>query len=458
MFSTIQLVKSSQTSLYLQLANGLARFIENGQLCPGTRLPSIRSLARELKINRDTVVSAYKVLEQRGLTYGQTGSGTYVSTLSVSITLNPAPMDFFSLTNKNLINFATTALPTDHCPIEVLESISSNLILKEGWETFYDKDGKKHQLLLQEVCDYLKYHGLQSTPSQIRIVEDITQILQSLPKFTIRPGICIESPCKNFSIFQQYGFKPFEVPLDPDGMNMVILEEILKHQNIQYIYVMPYLQNPTGVCYSYQKKLQIIALAKKYNVYIIEEDSYSDLLGNDLAYLPIYTSCKNNHVIYIKNFSLLYLPKLLYSFVIFPNSLKNIKTNHLPHCFVDSLFYQYLHQGTWKQSKAFLIDHYNIKYQKLLLLMDTYLAPYVSYVSSWGGIYMWVTINSPYITVKALCDALLTRHVLVSPGALFYSNKIDCPYIRISISQVNIHQIEKGVKEMACLLHQKRLP
>lgn len=453
MFSTMQLVKSSQTPLYLQLANGLAGFIENGQLLPGTRLPSIRSLARELKINRDTVVSAYKILEQRGLTYGQTGSGTYVSTLSTSGPVDSSPIESFSLTNKNLINFATTALPTDHCPIETIESISSDLILKEGWGTFYDCNGKKHQLLLQEVCTYFKQYGLQSIPSQIHIVKDISKVLESLPKLTNRPGICIESPCKNPSIFQQYGFKSFEVPLESDGMNMTILEELLKNQHIQYIYVMPYLQNPTGICYSHEKKLQLIALAKKYNLYIIEEDTYSDLLVKDLAYLPIYASCKNNHVIYIKNFSLLYLPKLLYSFVIFPNPLQNTKTNHLPHYFIDSIFYQYLRQGRWKQSQSVLRNYYKVKYEKLLGLIDTYLAPHVSYTSCWGGIYIWLAIHSPSITVEALCDSLLAHHVLVSPGTLFYSDKMSHPYIRLSIAQVSISQMERGIKAMTSFLH-----
>lgn len=452
MFNTIQLVKASQTPLYLQLSNGLAQFIENGQLTSGTKLPSIRSLAKELKINRDTVVSAYKVLEQKGLTYGQTGRGTYVSPLPVPSTLTHSVLEPFSLTNKNLINFSTTSIPTDYCPIEIFEGIASNILLEEKWDSFYDYDGTKYQLLLEEVCKYFRQHSILSTPNQIRIVENIFQLIQALPKFTNKSGICVESPCKNISIFRKYGLKPFEVPLEIDGMNMDILEGYLKTQKIQYIYITPYLQNPTGICYSAQKKHQLITLAKQYNVYIIEEDTYSDLLLEDLTYLPIHSQVSNNHVIYIKNFSRLYLPKLSYSFVILPYSLININIASHPYNFTDSLFYHYLHNNMWQTNKEFLRGHYNEKYRKLLYLIDYHLSPYISYTCAFGGIYIWLTLDTPYITVEDLCDKLVANHVLVSPGSLFYTHTSIPPCIRISMAKLNMTHLERGVKIIASIL------
>ena len=458
MFSTLQLVKASQTPLYLQLANGLGHFIENGQLCSGTKLPSIRFLAKELKINRDTVVSAYKILEQRGLTYGQTGSGTYVSDVSSPTSLDPFGVESFSLENKNLVNFLTTTLPSNHCPIEIFESLSSNLFLTEGWNAFHDKDGSKHDLLLQEVCNYFHRCGILSAPKQTRIVNNLSQLLHSLPKLANKPEICIESPCKNISIFQQYGFKTYEVPLALDGMDMDVLEDYLENKNIQYIYVTPYLQNPTGICYSDSKRQRLLALAKKYGAYIIEEDTYSDLLQKGLTYVPIYSSSTHHHVIYIKNFSELYLPKLSYLFVILPPTLANMATICLQHDFVDSLFYQYLYNGVWQQNKNFLMPLYKANYQKLLELINTYLIPYVSYSCSWGGIYIWLTLNHPYITAQDLCNALIAHHVIVSPGSLFYTERSDIHHIRMSIAQVSIPQMERGIQVMASLLHSKKLP
>lgn len=130
MFNTIQIVKSSELPLYMQLANGLAGFIEEGQLSPGTKLPSIRSLARELGINRDTVVSAYKVLENKNLTYGQPGRGTYVKT---------SALEPFSFDYKDLVNFSSTTLRTNHC---------------------------SYDALIKEICHYFSYHSILCRPSK----------------------------------------------------------------------------------------------------------------------------------------------------------------------------------------------------------------------------------------------------------------------------------------------------
>ena len=458
MFSTLQLVKTSQSPLYLQLANGLGVFIENGQLSPGTKLPSIRFLARELKINRDTVVSAYKILEQRGLAYGQVGSGTYVSDSSLSAPLDLLSTGDFPLKNRNLVNFSTTTLPSDHCPIEIFEGICTSLFLEEGWNAFHDKAGTKHQLLLQTVCKYFKECGIQSVPRQIYIAKDFPRLLSSLPKITTKPGICIESPCRNIAFFHQNGFKTYEVPLQSDGMNMAILESHLQNKSISYIYVTPYLQNPTGICYSAEKRKQLVVLAKKYGAYIIEEDTYSDLLQKGLTYVPIYSPPTSHHVIYIKNFSHLYLPKLPYSFVILPPALADMTPKCLSNDFLDSLFYQYLSKGVWQQSRDFLRTFYQAKYRKLLELINTHLSSYVSYHSSWGGIYIWLALQHPYISTQKLCDALLAHHVIVSPGALFYTGKSDHPYIRLSIAQLSMAQMERGIQVIASIFHNKKLP
>ena len=77
MFHAISLSKSDPTPLYIQLACELAKLIQDGVLVEGFKLPTIRSLSKQLSINRDTVVSAYKLLEQQGLVESFIGKGTY---------------------------------------------------------------------------------------------------------------------------------------------------------------------------------------------------------------------------------------------------------------------------------------------------------------------------------------------------------------------------------------------
>ena len=456
MFNTIQIIKSEQTPLYLQLANGLSKFIQNGQLSPGTKLPSIRSLAKQLKINRDTVVSAYNLLEQRGLAYGQTGRGTFVSPSPTLSTATTPTIEPFSLTHKDLINFSSISLPNDYFPISALEKMTSDLLLHSGWDAFYDYDGAKYHTLLEEICRYFKDHSIQATPNQIRMVQNIPQLIQSLPRFTGRTGICVERPSKDPSIFRQYGFETYEIPLNQDGMDIKILEQHLKTDKVQYIYVTPYLHNPTGICYSEDNKLKLLALAKTYNVYIIEVDVFSDLIIDNRRYTPLFSQSLCHNVIYVKHFSQLYLPNFHYSFIVLPNTLTQLSLMSHPYNFTDSLLNSFLHNKIWQTNKHHLMDSYSAKYVALYNLIDLHLSSYVSYTCTFGGIYIWLTLKKSHISLRDLCDELLANNILISPGSLFFTNNPDSSSFRLSIAKVTMAQIERGIQVMTSVLSSRK--
>ena len=69
----------SGVPFYRQIIRGIERAIATNRISGGERLPTIRSLAIELKINPNTIAKAYAELELTGVVVTQVGSGTYVS-------------------------------------------------------------------------------------------------------------------------------------------------------------------------------------------------------------------------------------------------------------------------------------------------------------------------------------------------------------------------------------------
>src|SRR5712691_1060662 len=76
--SFIHLDRSNGTPLYRQICDALREAIISGELAEGTRLPTERALARELEVNRTTVMNAYNELASEGLVEGHVGRGTLV--------------------------------------------------------------------------------------------------------------------------------------------------------------------------------------------------------------------------------------------------------------------------------------------------------------------------------------------------------------------------------------------
>ena len=69
----------SSVPLYEQLEENIISLISAGALAPDDQLPSVRSLARDLGINPNTVQKAYSHLEERGIIYQAAGRGSFVS-------------------------------------------------------------------------------------------------------------------------------------------------------------------------------------------------------------------------------------------------------------------------------------------------------------------------------------------------------------------------------------------
>jgi GntR family transcriptional regulator len=65
--------------IYRQIIQQIEYAVLARRLKPGDKLPTIRSLAVDLKINPNTIVKAYNELEIRGILATQVGSGTYIS-------------------------------------------------------------------------------------------------------------------------------------------------------------------------------------------------------------------------------------------------------------------------------------------------------------------------------------------------------------------------------------------
>jgi GntR family transcriptional regulator len=71
--------KSSEFPIYQQLKEQIKFYLLSGALQPGTQVPTPKDLGAYLQINRNTVIAAYKELEQEGLLMTKQGQGTYIA-------------------------------------------------------------------------------------------------------------------------------------------------------------------------------------------------------------------------------------------------------------------------------------------------------------------------------------------------------------------------------------------
>lgn len=435
MFHTVQLSKSDPTPLYIQLASEIARLIQSDVFPGGFKLPSIRGLSRQLTINRDTVVSAYKLLENQGLVESYVGKGTYV-------VLKETPQ-LPAEASKELTNIycSTLGFSKDLFPTSLCINLAHTLISEEGWGAFSDPLFRERNLLKQNACCFLEGAGIKANAAQLHVVKQYTDFLLSLFKFSSKKGICTEafSDLTYSSYLRSIGAKIHEIPINQEGLDLDKLEKQLRSGTIGYIFLSTYLQNPTGVCYSESVKIKLIELAHTYDCYIIEDGTLSDFFCGSESIRPLFNHFSKERVIYVYHFSKVYLPYLRYSFVLLPTSMIKSMPDETSCSFNEYLLRYYLQSSFLKANQKWMLDSCSEKYTKLYLGLSS-LKDKVALYSSHGGLFFW--IKPLRLSCQEVCSLFIQHNIIVSPGSLFtYSGKTD--YFRLSTPHLTLKHVDE---------------
>lgn len=436
MFCTIQLSKSNPTPLYIQLAQELSKLIKTGSMPPNTKLPTIRSLSRKLHINRDTVVSAYKLLENQGLIISYVGNGTYVSSQTFSTTASPI----------SSISCSSLSFPKNLFSNQLLQHIVHDIVSTEGWDAFADPLNREKNTIRECIACYLKSSGVEASSAHIRLVHQFSKFLLELLKFHPDHCICVEAyhDLTYTSFLRSMGIKLIEVPLTSEGMCIDTLEEILTTHPVSFIWVSPYMQNPTGITYSEKTKEKLLSLATQHNCYIIEDGTYSDFVYSDTLLKPLYTLDYTDRVIYLYHFSKLYLPCLQYSFVVLPKQLSLRIVDSIEYTFNERVLYFYLQSEAFDAIRLQLILKMHSFYTQILNTLHNYKNCIVVYEDK-GGLFFW--LKPLKLSSTETSSIFLKNHIVISPGELF-SFKSQCPYFRLSLSQLTEDTLPLVIKSI----------
>lgn len=350
---TITLDRASDLALYRQLYDNLREAILSGRLGAGTQLPATRTLADDLNVSRNTVITAYEQLMAEGYLEGKIGAGTYVTRdlpdelLQVRAeqahTLPPAGTRQASsaLLSRRGAVMATTAvtharheegprpfragLPAlDELPFKVW-----GRLLARRWRTLSPAvlsygPAAGYQPLREAIAAYLgAARGIRCRPDQVIILAGAQQAIDLAARLLLNPGdaVWLEDPgyLGARGALLAAGARLVPVPVDDQGLN---LEAGLQQEaEARMVYVSPSHQYPLGVTMSLARRLALLQWAAQANAWILEDDYDSEYryAGRPLAALQGLDS--TGRVIYIGTFSKVLFPGLRLGYMVVPPDL-----------------------------------------------------------------------------------------------------------------------------------------
>ena len=107
----------STKGIFLQIAENICRQILEGTLKAGDRVPSVRDLAADFEVNRNTVLRTYALLDETGIFENRRGVGFFVSAKAVKIIQASERKEFFAndlpefIQKVKLLKLTETDLP-----------------------------------------------------------------------------------------------------------------------------------------------------------------------------------------------------------------------------------------------------------------------------------------------------------------------------------------------------------
>jgi DNA-binding transcriptional MocR family regulator len=470
-FYKIELKHEAKEHLYVQLYKAIRKLIESGDILANEKLPPIRTYATQLKVNNITIVNAYKLLEKHDLVYKKVGSGTYVR-IEDSSENQKFDQSFKETQLPNQmgqaigINLSTTT-PSDYLfPVENFKNVLNEVLDRDKGGAFGYQDSRGYAPLRQALCKYvLLESNILTTDDSVQILSGAQQGLDVVSKALINYGdtVIVEAPTYTGAIatFKSRGARILELPLDVDGPNLIKLREYIYQYRPKLLYIMPNLQNPTGVVYSEAKKKELITICNKHQLMVLEDDYCSDLAVSKKEIKPLKAMDTDDLVIYIKSFSKAIMPGLRLGFMLTPNRLKqqvimakqstDITTSGL----TQRAFERFITQGYYETQKKVMYDTFKSRYEVAKEAISKHLSNHCEVTCFEGGLNFWLKLNY-FSSSKTLYERLKVRGVLIASGESFYASKVESPYFRISIAGVENDELAFAIKMIGIVLNEMR--
>ncbi len=511
---SIKLDRHGSEPLNRQIATVIRQAVISGSLAPGERLSATRTLAQDLGVHRNTVISAYRKLELEGFLLSTVGAGTFVSQTpplpeetdsgtrneashngSESIDSTPAPAEdgehLFSwrrlLSHPDGLDPASTGLsrigdiqvprdpilltgavpdrrqfPMDEfttCARKILSGVDPT-ILEYGSPEGYEP-------LREWIQEWLSTTGIGGIDlSRIFIVNGSQQGLDLLARLFLIPGdrVLIEEPTYSGAclILRQTGARMLGVPMDDSGLSVAAVENHLNQSNIKFLYTMPAYQNPTGICLSKKRRHALLQLARRRHLAIVEDHYDTPLYYSGEQPRSLLADEPDGTVIHLGTFSKILFPGLRLGWMIVPTelaeSLGQLKraTDLSTGLLSQRVMVEFCCSGHLGGHLKRLRRINRSRLETMLEALTRSFPDEVTWTIPTGGMTLWVKLPKT-IDVLELYRSAAYRGVLFTPGTAFYPNGGGRHALRLSFNRENEKRIQQGVSLLGELIKEHML-
>jgi 2-aminoadipate transaminase len=367
--------------------------------------------------------------------------------------------------NPEVISFAGGMPAPELFPVDEMKEVTINVLDNDGQKALQYGPTDGFLPLREKIVERLKKFNITGIDaSEILLTAGSQQGLDFTGKLFLDPGdvVICERPSYLGAInaFKAYECNFADVQMDSDGMIMDRLEDALKsNSRAKFIYVIPDFQNPTGMTWTVQRRKELVDMANKYDVIIIEDGPYCEIRFEGQIPPAVKSFDTEGRVIYLGTFSKTLVPGLRLGWILAKkeiitkfNQLKqgaDLQVNSLTQRQLNT----YLEMFDLDRRIQSLNDVYRHRRDLMAREMKKNFPESVKVHVPEGGLFIWVEFPESIDTTQMMVKAL-EKNVAYVPGAPFYPNGGGHNTARFNYSNMPDDKIIEGVRRMGDLLRE----
>ncbi|SFK83892.1 DNA-binding transcriptional regulator, MocR family, contains an aminotransferase domain [Mesorhizobium albiziae] len=435
---------------YLSLADQFARAIHDGQLPHGTRLPTHRRLAYDLKLSVQTVSRAYEELIRRGLISGEIGRGSFVQTMRREVEPPYLPERLGELIDLSILKPVCEPMHLEKLK-EALGWLGANLPASSGLSFRPNVVFPRHRTIAVE---WLRACGLAPSQQNISVTNGATAAMTVALMSVAPPGSTVATEAIGhhtlIPLASYLGFNLHGLAIDEQGIIPEALDEACRTSDIRAVFVQPSVINPTATLMHGVRRSALAEVARRHDIAIIEGDVLGPLVEDRPPPIAYFAP---ERTLYYTSFTKITAPGLRIGYLVAPDRYvaavanRHLVTNWMATPIVAEIASKWVVDGT-----AMELVHW----QRAALARRQTIVKEVlgegEYLTHPQALHLWLPLPGSRTEESFVAQARL-QGVAIAPGASFRtSDALWLPAVRISLGSTTEGELRAGLGVIARLM------
>lgn len=367
------------------------------------------------------------------------------------------------LGQPGLISFSGGFPAPSTFPVEELKDIIAGVMDTEAASALQYGPTEGDNLLRTMMVERYQKAGMDVSLDNLIITTASQQALDLIAKIFIDPGdtviVGLPSYLGGLSAFNSYGADMIGIPMDEEGENPEIMETKIKEaiargKKPKFIYVIPDFQNPAGMTMSEKRRKEIIEIAHKYDILILEDSPYRELRYEGEDQKTIYELDGTGQVILLGTFSKIFCPGFRIGWVVgHPDILDKIviakqATDLCTPPFTQRIAARYMEKGLLDKKIQEIITMYKSKQKVMLDSLQEFMPEEFTWIKPKGGLFLMAYGPEGIDTQELLLDCIKEANVAYVAGTSFFCDGSGNNTMRLNFSYESEAKNREGCKRL----------